>query len=99
MGYTKEWRHNVLEAVLNGYRKIPKNAIHRHGASTVMTRRMKRLVGKQTWFKDKNQQQQNNVDRKQPSIPKKRKSQEDPQIEETEIKTVIFIPHTPGSLL
>ena len=53
MGYPKQWRMNALEAALNGYRKIPQEAIHRHGASTAMARRMKKLTGKQTWFKDK----------------------------------------------
>ena len=40
MGYPKQWRMNALEAALNGYRKIPKEPIHRHGASTAMARKM-----------------------------------------------------------
>ena len=102
MGFPTSWRRNILEAALGGYIKIHDSMTrNRLGASSKMKRRRKKLVGKQDWFR-KNDEPEEDIVRtheRQDSRRKPRKRNSHTEEGSSIVEAVMFIPHTPGSLL
>ena len=55
MGYSESWREEAIKSCLAGYEKIIHSGqpINRSGASSMWSRRAKKLVGAKNWFQDK----------------------------------------------
>ena len=93
MGYPTDWIARVLKSTLQGYKKIlslmdeGKTKRNRLGKETAKKRRIKRVVGPQTWFLSKRREGD-----KKGKGRKGRGSYQDPEV-------VMFVPTTPGSQL
>merc|ERR1711954_493202 len=58
MGFSETWRANAIEACLRGYNRIQEQVTPRNrpGVSSQVARRVKKLIGKSTWFQRKMEQ-------------------------------------------
>ena len=105
MGYTQECREKVLNAAMTGYMRLLAKVEsgdakrNRKGAETLTSRRFKRLVLIQEWFR---------LDRDKPdawevqepwSMQGKGRNLKRAKADSRYIESIQFVPHTPGSTL
>ena len=104
-GFSQNWVKNALGAAATGYARMAKSEIegkvpvNRPEKSGRKTRLVKKLVGKSTWFKSKNNpDQEQEVPTEAPAMHSRVKnSYAKAKKEATNPETVMFIPHTPDS--
>merc|ERR1711954_45680 len=101
MGYSHEWRSNVMESAMRGYCRILFNTRNgttlrnRTGQCTAKKRRFMKLVGMAEWYKVR-----------ETSDPELEIAEERPKTwnkpresDKRYIESIVYIPHTPGSVL
>ena len=98
MGYSVNWRRNVISAALTGYKKIcQKEDRNRSGKSTAMGRRWKKLVGQTKWFE--NQKDKPEEGRQENCQSRNRDEKRKVGRDDRQTESVYFIPYTPGGRL
>ena len=106
MGYAQEWKEKVLRAALIGYMRIlekvrkkeaPRN---RKGAETLTSRRFKKLMGNQEWFRiDNGKPDTWEIQEPWDNSGKRKSLQRRRTPDSRYIESVFFVPHTPESSL
>ena len=105
MGYPKQWRSKVLRSTLVGYMKLLKRVEegetkrNRMGKETQLSRRFKKLLGNQYWYRVEDKEQEmdeleGTLGRRMTLGPKA-KSRTEPKY----VESVVFISHTPQTEL
>merc|ERR1711954_275376 len=96
MGYSEPWREEAIKSCLAGYEKIIQSGqqINRSRASSMWSRRAKKLIGAKNWFQDKVRDKKNV--RSQPKVINGRKKQQGEESRtDQKYESVWFVPHTP----
>ena len=96
-GYSVQWRRNIIKAALGEFKGYAQDTINRPGASTARARRVRKLVGKATWFSKRKDRKEEEKRENRNTWRKKNKEKEVSAA--TVVETAVFVPHTPGSLL
>ena len=102
-GFSEKWIYNALKSATTGYLKKvdkeqqssdPGNMVNRPSASSVISRRYKKLIGKSMWFKEQPKNKGNSTDSNRPAhIGNKIGNRK------AKPEAVLFVPHTPGGAL
>ena len=98
-GYNVAQTRDILISGLRGYKNKVRNArsrklpLHRSAKSSLTARYRKKMFGKTSWYKNNNKNK----------IQKNHKTRKNQKLYENnnmlEVKSVLFVPHTPGSEL
>ena len=98
-GYNVAQTRDILISGLRGYKNKVRNAqsrklpLHRSAKSSLTARYRKKMFGKTSWYKNNNKNK----------IQKNHKTRKNQKLNENnnmlEVKSVLFVPHTPGSEL